>query len=264
MTNPTRTRVKWLVAAAAAALFVCAVWSGALAELADPERLRGLVRDAGPAGPVVFVAVVVILFPVLLAGPPIWLSGTLWPLPLAILYSALASAVASGIFYLLARRLGRDWAAARIPDRLRPYEARLEQRPLRTVVVLRLLLWINPAVDLLVGVSSVPTRSYVVGSVLVLAPLTVFHVTVPAKGIDLARALPRDFWPIAVGILAALLVLGMAASRLRARRGRLSATGSPTPSEPHTPRGAAAPGPSTGTASPDPAPIPAATIPPDR
>ncbi len=211
--------MKWVLLCAAAALLGWLWWMGTLAELSDPDRLRVMVDDAGAAGPLAFVGLVLLLFPVMLAGPPIWLSGSLWPIPLAILYSAIASAVPSLLFYAAARRLGREWAADRIPARLRRYEERLEQHPLRTVVLLRLLLWINPAVDILVGVSAVSTRNYLIGSAIVLAPATVVHVVLPAKGIELAGDMPAWLWP-ALGVLLAVGLTSLfVRNRITARSG---------------------------------------------
>ncbi len=195
-------------------------WSGMLAELSDADSLRVRVADAGIAGPLVFVGIVTLLFPVFLAGPPIWLSGSIWPIPLAIVYSAIASTVASVLFYALARWLGRDWAAGHIPERVREYEARLEQYPYRTIAVLRVLLWINPAVDILIGVSGVSTRAYLLGSAAVLGPLTVLHVTLPAKGIALAGEAPEWLGP-AAGVA---LVIGIAIWLVRRRRAVALAT----------------------------------------
>ena len=206
--------MKWILGLALGLILGVLWWTGALAELADADQLRELVAGAGLAGPIVFVGIVTLLFPVLLAGPPIWISGTIWPIPLAIVYAAIASTVASLIFFGLARWLGRDWAAERIPDKLRKYEQRLERHPYRTIIVLRALLWINPAVDVLIGMSGVSTVAYLGASALVLAPLTVLHVTLPAKGIELATAAPEWLGP-AMGVA---LVAGIAVWVIRKRR----------------------------------------------
>lgn len=197
--------MKWVIGFSVLALVAGLWWTGALEQLSNTDRLRALVEDAGMAGPFVFIGLVVLLFPVFLAGPPIWLSGTIWPIPLAILYSAVASTVASVLFYGVARYLGHEWAAERIPEKVRRYEERLEQHPLRTLVLLRLLLWINPAVDILAGVSNVSTRSYLIGSAIALFPLTFVHVILPAKGVEFAGAAPDWLGP---AVLAAIVIVG--------------------------------------------------------
>jgi uncharacterized membrane protein YdjX (TVP38/TMEM64 family) len=206
--------MKWTLGLALALILGALWWSGALAELSDAEQLRELVAQAGLAGPIVFVGVVVLLFPLLLAGPAIWISGTIWPIPIAIVYAGVASTLASASFFGLARWLARDWASARIPDNVRKYEERLESHPVRTIVVLRALLWINPAVDILIGVSRVSIPTYLGASAAVLAPLTAMHVVFPAKGIEFASAAP-DWLAPAAGVAA---VAGVAIWLLRKRR----------------------------------------------
>ena len=121
-------------------------------------------------------------------------------------------------FRRLARWLGRDWAERHVPEKLKRYEEKLEQHPIRTVVVLRLLLWINPAVDIAVGVSGVSLAAYVIGSVIALAPLTVLHVTLPAKGIELAGEAPDWLLPVVVVSAA----MGLTIWLVRRRRAALT------------------------------------------
>ena len=207
--------MKRLALAAAVLIVVYLWWSGAFTELADAQRIRTLVHDAGPAGPVLFFLVLLVLFPVFLAGVPIWLSSTLWPMPEAILYSGIGSLLIGLPFFLIARHWGREWAQDRIPESVRRWEDRLEQRPLVAVVGLRLFLWINPAVDLLIGVSHVTTRDYLLGTAAALVPLTVFHVTVGAKGMEWASQAPDWLW-------IALAATGVAFLGFRALRARTS------------------------------------------
>ena len=173
---------------------VAGLWaSDVLSHLADPEYIREMVKEAGPMGPLVFILVSMGLFAIFMFGPPVWVSGAIWPLPTAILYSCIAALAASLVTYALARA-GQNWAQNHVPEKLRSYEERLEARPTLTVLLLRLLLWANPLVDLLVGVSQAPFRSYLVGSLLGLIPVTAIHVIVSKKGVELAGDTPSWVW----------------------------------------------------------------------
>jgi uncharacterized membrane protein YdjX (TVP38/TMEM64 family) len=192
-----------------------ALWaSGSLSELTDTERIQELVAEAGPFGPLVFILVAMLLCPVFLLGPPVWASGAIWPLPLAILYSFVASLAASLLTNGFARLLGQSWAQKHVPDKLRRYEDRLEARPIRTVVLLRILLWANPLVDLLVGVSRASFRAYLLGTLIGLAPTTAFQVILGKKGIELAAKAPSWVW----GLLLAAALVGLLARRWRQNR----------------------------------------------
>ncbi|MDE0885369.1 MAG: VTT domain-containing protein [Myxococcota bacterium] len=188
--------IRKLVIGAALLGVVGALWnSGVLADLTNPERMRELVAEAGPFGPLVFIFVSMGLFTVFMFGPPVWASSAIFPLPLAIFYSCIAAVAASLLAYGVAR-WGQDWAQRHVPEKLRSYEERLEARPMLTVLVLRLLLWANPLADLLVGVSRVPFRVYLGATVVSLVPLTALHVVAGQHGMALAAKTPNWVWAV--------------------------------------------------------------------
>jgi uncharacterized membrane protein YdjX (TVP38/TMEM64 family) len=82
------------------------------------------------------------------------------------------------------------------------------------VLVLRLLLWANPLVDLLVGMSQAPFRAYFVGTVVGLAPITALNVILGKKGIDLATKAPGWLW----AVLLISAAIGYLANRWRLKR----------------------------------------------
>lgn len=191
-------------------------WTGALAELAHPERVRRLVDAAGPAAPLAFIALLVPLNPVFLAGAPIWISSTLFPLPLAIVYSIVGATVASAATHAFASYFGTEWATERIPNRLHKFRDRLEDNPVRSVATLRLLLWINPGVDLLMAVSSVPLRAYVFGTVIGIALPTALRVYVGHIGAEAMAG--SNAWVWGLLVLAVLVLLGLRHLRNDRRR----------------------------------------------
>lgn len=184
-----------------------AVWSGGLLDYAAPERIRAMVDAAGLAGPIIFIAMLVPLNFVFLAGPPIWISATLWPAPLAILYSACGAVLASAAAYAMARYFGREWARAKIPNNLLRFEERLERRPIRAVATMRVMFWLNPGIDLLIAVTRVRGRDYLVATVLALVPFTALRVLIGKKGIDAAMNAAPWFWPTVAGLVIAAIGL---------------------------------------------------------
>jgi uncharacterized membrane protein YdjX (TVP38/TMEM64 family) len=208
-------QLKVLIGIAATAALVWLWLSGQLSELADRQRVATLVGGMGPFGPALFILLIVALFPVFLIGPPIWASAAVWAPPLAVLYSTAGCIVASFVFYALARLLGQSWAQRHIPDKLRRYEDRLMRAPFRTVLAMRLVLWANPALDLLIGISRVPPRSYLLATAIGLLPSTAVQVLVMGKAIALALQLPSGLWAAIAGAIAAGLLIR---AHLRRRR----------------------------------------------
>lgn len=198
-----------------AALLVLAWATGLLDQLTDPEMVRRRVLGAGGWGPFLFIALAVGSFTVFMLAPVIWLAGALWPLPEALSYSWIAAMTGSVATYLITRQLGREWARERIPASIRLWEARLEKRPFATVMALRLLLWANPLVDMLVAVTAIPIRVYLVATGIGMLVPTVFHVLVGAGGVELVGRMPWWGW-VAIG---AALATGMLLYRiLRSQR----------------------------------------------
>ena len=218
---PTRAvrRLRVLVLLTGVVGLVVLWWTGLLRELARPDHIRQLVQQAGPAAPLAFIAIQIPLNLVFLAGVPVWIAATLWPLPMAIAYSIAGTVIASTATYLLARQFGHRWAGARISRRLHRFEKHIDRTPLRTVATLRLLLWINPGVDLLMATARVPLRDYAAGTLIGLALPTALRVAIGDVGIDALSEVVSGggstAWP---WLGAALAALGLVAF-LRYRRG---------------------------------------------
>lgn len=198
-----------------AAMLVTVAWAtGLLDELADPRAIRGRVLAAGTWGPLLFILLAVASFSVFMLAPVIWVGGALWPLPQALSYAWVAAMVGSVGTYALTRWLGREWARERIPASIRLWEERLENRPFATVMALRLLLWANPLVDMLVAVTAIPVRTYMIGTAIGMLVPTVFHVLVGAGGVEAAGRLP--WWGWVVMVLGIVLIAALWRARRRA------------------------------------------------
>lgn len=138
------------------------------------DSMRALVEPWGDAGQAVFVAVV-------MAGILLHLPEAILIAIGAILFGELRGfalgwiAVVAGTTasFLVARYLARDWVrrtfAARF-ERFRQLDAHLESSGFRTVLLLRLVLFLAPPLNWAMGTTGVSLRSYVTGTAVGIIP----------------------------------------------------------------------------------------------
>jgi uncharacterized membrane protein YdjX (TVP38/TMEM64 family) len=204
-----------LILAVGVALLAVAWRGGWLDAFAEPQAIQATIARAGMWGPLLFIALAMGLFAVFMLAPPVWAATAVWPLPLAFSYSFVASLLASVITYAAARKLGQDWAQDRVPASIQRWEERLRAHPFATIIALRILLWANPLVDLLAAVVRVPTRTYLLATVVGLLPPTAFQIFLGAGGLTIAGHLPWWGW----GLAAVVVMAGVFSLRkLRAHR----------------------------------------------
>jgi uncharacterized membrane protein YdjX (TVP38/TMEM64 family) len=126
---------------------------------------------ASPWGPVVYVLLFSALEPFGVAGLVFITPGSLvWDWQLLFLYSWLGSIGAGIVGFSFARTIGRDWAAQRIPQRLRRFDDRLAENALRGVIFVRLVTFLFPPAHWLLGLSRVDFASFVAGTAIGMAP----------------------------------------------------------------------------------------------
>ena len=145
-------------------------WSAGLFERFDLEVLRKLVEDAGPWGPLLFVA----LFSLEGLGVPgiafMLTAIALWPPPLAFFYNFLGAQAAGVMGFGYARWIGREWVADHLPERVRRFEERVVERGLTTVITIRLIFFLAPPAHWFLGLSPVRFRDYLAGSAIGMLP----------------------------------------------------------------------------------------------
>lgn len=169
-----RRLLRLLVVVALVGLVAAGVLSTGLADVVrDDERLRSTVEGAGVLGPVVFLALMVVLVPlnvpgVLFVVPATVLFGTVG----GVFLSLVGGFAASAVGVVAARRLGRELVEQRMPPRLRRFEARVSARGFWAVVVLRMFTYLMQPVDWLCGISSIPMRTVLAGTFVGLIPPT--------------------------------------------------------------------------------------------
>ncbi len=175
-----------ILVAVAVTLFVVARRSGLTDLLGDEDRLQQLVDDAGWYGPVLFTLLFTVLVPVGVPGLVFVLPAALvFPAPLAIAVCLIGGYTSSGLGVWFARTVGRETIAAKLPDRFRRWDEAIARRGVVAVIGLRVLTYLAAPADWLLGLSSIPTRQIIVGTVIGLIPPTLLYVIAGGGVLDL-------------------------------------------------------------------------------
>lgn len=198
---------------------VIAYRSGVLTELADTAGLARTIDALGPWGYVLFVVAYAVLQPFGVPGTVFVVAAPLlWPWPTAFALSMTGTMAASIIGFSFARLVARDWVSARIPARLRHYDAALERNAIETVVLLRMLLWMPQVLHFFFGVSRVPFWTHVWGSLLGYVPPLLLVSYLGDAMFDASGTLQPGAWPAFAGLVVfSLLVAALARARARRR-----------------------------------------------
>jgi len=129
------------------------------------ESLRAWMVGAGALGVVGFLAAFAL-------GILVQVPGALFVAAAALAWGQVAGAVvglvgavlAVTMSFLLVRSVGGKLLTEIRRPFMQKMMARLERAPIRTVIVLRLVLWVSPPLNYALAFSSVPLRAYVIGS----------------------------------------------------------------------------------------------------
>lgn len=228
MLAPAAGRRTWLrlalVAAVAAALCVL-WWTGALADLAEPERARAALAGSGWLGPLVFCIAFACLQPFGVPGAAFMIPASLVWAPAVAIALVVAGATGAGVVaFALARWIGPETLIARLPAPVRWRTERARERPFRTALVVRLLLFLFPPAHWALGASGMRLAPLVLGSALGFLPAATLWVLATREIAGRLERLP--FWE-AAGLGAAGLALAAAFALWRRRRARRAATSPP-------------------------------------
>lgn len=174
-------KVRWWRLGALAAALVALFAVGRLAGWTDDlstARVRAAIESAGAWGPILFV----LAFSV---GELLHVPGMVFVAAAVVAYGrlgggalALAGAIVSlSVSFVVVRAIGGKPLGAIRWRFARRVLGHLDARPVRTVALLRLVLWMSPQVNYVLALSSVRFRSYLAGSAL--------GLTLPIAGIAL-------------------------------------------------------------------------------
>jgi uncharacterized membrane protein YdjX (TVP38/TMEM64 family) len=200
MSDPKRAATwhRFVLIAAAILLLVAGLATDLRNSLLNPQ-------DTGPLT-ALYVALVFALFggvglpPVVMILPV----AAFWPLPAALAichFGGLGAAVAG---FLISRHLIGASLARRIPARLLRYERRMETHGFSTVILLRLLFYLFPPVNWLLGASGIRLLTFTLATALGALPGTAIMVWTGHGVIPYLLELPP---PALAGIAAGIVLL---------------------------------------------------------
>lgn len=195
---------------------------GVFEQVSDPKTLaRGLV-DMGAWGYLAFVVAYAVLQPFGVPGTVFIVAAPLiWPWKTAFFLSMVGTMAASVVGFSFARFVAKDWVSARIPARLRKYDDALEKSALRTVFLLRLILWMPQMLHFFLGVSKVSFWTHFWGSLLGYIPPLLLVSYLGAKMFDASGRIQSGAWPILAALLVASLLIALGARAYERRRANL-------------------------------------------
>jgi uncharacterized membrane protein YdjX (TVP38/TMEM64 family) len=195
---------------------------GIFARVAEPKVLAEALVQMGAWGYIAFVLAYTLLQPFGVPGTIFIVAAPLlWPWQTAFALSMVGTMAASIVGFSFSRFVAKDWVAARIPRRLRKYDASLAHNAFRTVVVLRLIFWMPQALHSFFGVSKVRFWTHFWGSLIGYVPPVLLVSYLGASMFDTSGRIQPGAWPILAGLLVASLAVAVV-SRAVERRQRLS------------------------------------------
>ncbi len=214
-----RLRIAALLAVAAT---LCALWwSGALADVADPERARVLLAESGPLGPLLWGLAFAFLEPFGVPGAAFLIPASLvWPPALAIPLGVAASTSAGVVAFVLARWIGREVLMERLPESVRRRTLAAREQGFRTAVMVRLALFLFPPAHWALAISGIRFVPFVVGSAVGFLPWVVVWVLGTREVARRLEGLPT-FEAVALGVAVVAFAVALAWWRRR-RRSSLS------------------------------------------
>ncbi len=160
--------------------------SGAIDFVSDEDRLQAFVDSAGIFGPILYALLFTLLVPVGVPGLVFVVpAAAIFSTPVAIAVSLVGGYLSSGIGVMLARTTAREKLAAKLPAKFRAWDERIAEKGLIAVIALRVITYLAAPADWLLGLSSIPTRTIVVGTVVGLIPPTVGYIVIGGGILDL-------------------------------------------------------------------------------
>ena len=203
---------------------IATAWATGLFDELTLEGVRNLVEDAGWWGPLVLIALfgleglgIVPAFPFLVTA------AAVWPPFEAFVINMIGALWASVVGFTYVRTLGREFIAERLPERMRRFERRIEERAIPTVIGIRLMFFVVPYAHWALGLSPVSLRAYLVGTTIGYVPWVIAFTFFGNAMVEWGSRQPLEVW---IGIAGVGLLTFLAVRTWRARR-RVSDRDSP-------------------------------------
>ena len=173
-----KTQFAFLAIVAALALSGWIAWQTDLHEI-RPEQ----VQSWGFPAIVGYVLIMTLLGglgvpPVLFMVPTV----AFWSFPVAVVICLAGGMGASLVGFLLSRYCMRETMAPRIPEKIARYEHRLETHGISTVLILRLLFYLFPPINWMLGISEIPLAVFAGATFVGMLPGTIIYL-LTGKGV---------------------------------------------------------------------------------
>ena len=210
-----RRIAKIAVVALVALMLFLAYRNGFFARVSDPQSLAQAIVALGIWGYLGFIAAYTCLQPFGVPGTVFIVAAPLiWPWPVAFVLSMIGTMGASVVGFSFARFIARDWVSARIPARFRKYDEALEKHAFRTVMTLRLILWMPQVLHGFLGVSKVPFWTHFWGSFVGYIPPLFVVSYFTSEVFDLSGQLKPGAWKIMGGMFLMSLFFAFSARHI--------------------------------------------------
>ncbi len=196
-----RRIAKIAVVSVVATMLFLAYRNGFFARVSDPQSFSRAIVELGIWGYLGFILTYTCLQPFGVPGTVFIVAAPLiWPWPVAFVLSMIGTMGASVVGFSFARFIARDWVSARIPERFRKYDEALERHAFRTVVTLRLILWMPQVLHGFLGVSKVPFWTHFWGSFLGYIPPLFVVSYFTSEVFDPSGQIKPGAWKIMLGM----------------------------------------------------------------
>ena len=153
----------------------------AFRESLDLNGLRESLRDFGIWAPLAFIIIYILGTIFIPSTPFMSLAGILFGFKYGLIYTVISGFLSSALMFFIARKLGKERVEEILKSRhlkfLTKYNRRLESGGIWNLIILRLVP-IMPfnLLNLLMGVSKIKMRAYMIGTVLGLIPSNIVTV----------------------------------------------------------------------------------------
>ena len=193
--------------------------SGFFGLVHEPQRVRDMLETLGVWAPILYVVVFAALEPFFVPAIAFIIPGALFFSFAELFWLSWLGAVGAGVVgFSFARYLGRDYAETHMPKRFRAYDEQLARHALRTVILIRMTLFLAPPAHWFLGLSQIRFAPFLLGTALGFLPgialVTYLTVTV---GESIEGWLAQHMgWVLVTSVVLAVAVVWI--RRLRARR----------------------------------------------
>jgi uncharacterized membrane protein YdjX (TVP38/TMEM64 family) len=206
--------LKRVVLVAGIAAILGALYSSGFFDLiSDADLARAALEELGIWAPILYVVAFAMLEPFFIPGLAFMIPGAVvFSFPELFVLSWLGSIGAGIVGFSFARFVGREFVENRLPDRLRRYDEQLATHGLRTVILVRVMLFLAPPAHWLLGLSQVRFAPFVLGTAIGFVPgigLAAYLIVFVGESLgEWISSLPR-------GSIAAVIIGLVVANRIR-------------------------------------------------